>query len=343
MEAAAELASDSDWLPHRIDLAKGLIHFVRLSRADHRRMAFLTDDYVSENAARVTASLRNVAAAILPEAESRCHFIFHSAFCCSTLTARALDVEGHVMSLNEPVALQDLADAALGLGDLSRVRPHLQVTLELLARPFGTGEAVVIKPTDIVTPLAAEMLAVRPEARALLLYSPLSDFLRSVAKKGLFGRVWARRSFAFHGRLPAFDPGYSDQDRWLHTDLQVAALGWLQQQARFARLVRDQPPGRVATLDSGTLLNRRHDMLAAVDRLFELGLSPETVTAIADGTVFARDSKSRDRAFDADVRRSEHETAANSYGEEINMVVKWAEAVAGHVGVPLQPGAPLLV
>lgn len=342
METAAALASDPEWLPHRVDLAKGLIHFVRLSREDHRRMAFLTEDYVGEAAPRATAPIRDVAAAMPLGAGKGCRFIFHSAFCCSTLAARALDVTGHAMSLKEPVALQDLADAALGLGDPARVRPHLQLTLALLARPFGQGEAVVIKPTDIVTPLADEMLAARPEARALLLYSPLPDFLRSVAKKGLFGRVWARRSLSFHGRLPAFDPGYSEQDRWLHTDLQVAALGWLQQQARFARLVRDQPAGRVATLDSATLLARRHDMLAAVDCLFGLGLSPAMVAEIADGPVFAHDSKSRDKVFDADARRSEHEAAADAYGEEIEMVVKWAEAVAGHVGVPLQPGAPLL-
>jgi hypothetical protein len=342
METAAALASDADWLPHRIDTAQGVIHFVRLAREDHRRMAFLTEEYIGQAPARAAAPIGDVAAAAPPAGGTRCHFIFHSAFCCSTLVARALDVEGRVMGLKEPVALQDLANAALGPGDPARLRPHLALALALLARPFAPGEAVVIKPTDIVTPLAAEMLAARPEARALLLYSPLPDFLRSVAKKGLFGRVWARRSLAFHGRRPAFDPGYSEQDRWLHTDLQVAALGWLHQQARFARLVREQPAGRVATLDSVTLLARRQEMLAAVDRLFGLGLPSATVAAIADGPVFARDSKSHDKAFDASAREREHAAAAQAHGDEIAMVVKWAEAVAAHVGVPMRPGAPLL-
>jgi hypothetical protein len=342
METAAELALDADWLPHRIDVAKGLIHFVRLSREDHRKRPFLTEEYIGDAPSRAFATISDVARALPREPETRCHFIFHSAFCCSTLLTRALDVEGYVMGLKEPVALQDLADAALGLGELARIRPHLAVALKLLARPFEAGEAIVIKPTDIANPLAAEMLATRPKARALLLYSPLPDFLRSVAKKGLFGRVWARRSLAFHGRLPAFDPGYSDQDRWLHTDLQVAALGWLQQQARFAQLVREQPTGRVATLDSVTLLARRHETLARVDRLFDLALAPKSVTLIVDGPLFTRDSKKQHKTFDSETREREHALADDAYGEEIGMVVTWAEAVAAHVGVPMQLGAALL-
>lgn len=342
METATALALDAHWLPHRIDVATGRIDFVRLSREDHRRMAFLGDEYIDAAAPRAAAPIRDVAAAVPRDTGTRCHFVFHSAFCCSTLVARALDIEGYAQGLKEPVALQDLANVALGLGDPARIRPHLAVALELLARPFAAGEAVVIKPTDIVTPLADEMLGARPEARALLLYSPLPDFLRSVAKKGLFGRVWARRSLAFHGRQPAFDPGYSEQERWLHTDLQVAALGWLHQQARFARLVREQPAGRIATLDSVTLLARKQDMLAAIDRLFGLGLPADTVAAIADGPVFARDSKSHGKAFDTDMREREHAAAAAAHGDEIAMVVQWAEAVAAHLGVSMRPGAPLL-
>ena len=41
-------------------------------------------------------------------------------------------------------------------------------------------------------------------------------------------------------------------------------------------------------------------------------------------------------------RADEHARVEAAHGEEIAMVVRWAEAVAGHVGVPLRLGAPLL-
>ena len=40
----------------------------------------------------------------LPSAKAP-HFIFHSAFCCSTLLARAFDIEGQSIGLKEPTIL----------------------------------------------------------------------------------------------------------------------------------------------------------------------------------------------------------------------------------------------
>jgi hypothetical protein len=41
------------------------------------------------------------------------HFVFHTAFCCSTLLARALDVPGSSMGLKEPSVLVDFASVWL--------------------------------------------------------------------------------------------------------------------------------------------------------------------------------------------------------------------------------------
>lgn len=341
LDNAAATISDAQWLPHRVDVARGQIQFVHLSRDDHRRATFLSDEYIAAEAPRRTLAIGDVDAAASGLTSPRCHFIFHSAFCCSTLMARALDVEGHCMGLKEPRVLQDLTEASLALGDPRRLRPHLSLVGGLLARPFGAGEAVIVKPTNIVNPIAEDLLAALPAAKALLLYSPLPAFLRSVASKGLFGRIWARKSLASHGRRAAFDPGYDDMARWLHTDLQVAALGWLQQQAQFARMARELPAGRVATLDSETFLKRPADALVAADRLFDLGLGTATIEAIVAGPVFRQDSKSH-KPFDGEGRERQKMIVADAYAAEIDMVTNWADAVAKHAGVPLQLGSRLL-
>jgi len=335
------LAADVAWLPHRVVPASGQAQFVRLTREDHRRVTFLTDEYIGTEPPRVAQPIAAVVPAAAAAPRGRAQFIFHSAFCCSTLLARAVDVEGHAMGLKEPVALLDLAESLLATRDLPRLRAPLAATLDLLARPFGPGETVVVKPTNIVNALIEPILSLRPEAKALLLYSPLPDFLRSVARKGLFGRIWARRAYASLSRAPGFDPGYSAAERWEHTDLQVAALGWLQQQALFARLVRTQP-ARVRTLDTPSLLGDPAATMTALDALFGLGIPAETLGTIAAGPIFSRNSKRHAEPFDANRRAAEHEQAASAYGEEIDKVVAWAGAVAAHLGVPMTLAGGLL-
>lgn len=342
MDEARALAADFEWFPHRIDLSQGAMHFVRLTREDHRAATFIDDQYIGDGHGRKALPLASIATHALALPPARMHFIFHSAFCCSTLLARAVDVEGTSMGLKEPLALADLAEAAMATRAPERFRASLQVLLNLLARPFAADETVIAKPTNVANPLIGQMLALRPEAKALLLYSPLPDYLRSIAKKGLFGRTWARRLLASLLRMPEYDAGFTEAERWEHSDLQVAALAWLQQQAQFARLLREQPRGRLASLDSKTLLADPERTMAGVSALFGLSLHPGQVAAIASGPIFASDSKRHDQKFDAERRAEEHARTEAAHGEEIAMVVKWAEAVAAHVGVPLRLDAPLL-
>lgn len=338
-DIALSLGADAQWLPHRVDVRRGELSFVRLDRQAHRRATFLTDEYLTADTPRRMLPIGALGAAASAATPGRCHFIFHSAFCCSTLLARAFDIPGVAMGLKEPTALMNLSDAALGGAQIGNV---LRPVLDLLARPLAPDEAMVIKPTNVVNPLIDALLAQRDEAHALLLYSPLPAFLRSVAQKGLFGRIWARRSAASLARRPEFDPGYSAAERWEHSDLQVAALAWLQQQAQFHRLTRSQPAGRVATLDSATLLADPLRALTALAALFRLDVLPSTLEMIAGGPIFTRNSKRHDQPLDAALRAEQHAQADNAYGEEIAMVVAWAEAVAGHVGVPMHLDAPLI-
>jgi hypothetical protein len=342
MDEASALAADFEWIPNRIDTHKEAVHFVRLTREDHRRASFLSDEYIGDGRGRKTLTLAQVTAAAEAAPAGRCHFIFHSAFCCSTLLARAVDVDGRAMGLKEPYLLADLSEAALVSGSTDRVAAMLEPSLRLLARPFSTGEATVVKPSNVANPLIDLLLSMRGEARALFLYSPLPDYLRSIAKKGLWGRSWARNLFASLHRKPEFDAGFSQAQRWAQTDLQVAAMAWLQQQAQFARLLRQQPAGRIATLDSAKLLEDPARTMAAVSALFDLDLSLEQIGSIANGPIFASDSKRHDKSFDASARADEHARVEWAHGEEIGMVVRWAEAVATHVGVPLRLDAPLL-
>ena len=93
------------------------------------------------------------------------------------------------MTLKEPTALMALADIALAAGDVTRVRPAMKAVLDLMSRPFTPGEVVLIKPTNVTNPFMDQMLSLRSDACALLLYSPLPNFLKSLAQKGTLGAL----------------------------------------------------------------------------------------------------------------------------------------------------------
>lgn len=334
----AIVARDPLWLADRYDANQDVVHFRHVPRDVHRGATFLTDEYLP--AGRIVPVGRAAALAAAGPA-APLHFVFHSAFCCSTLLARAVDIDGIAMGLKEPVILNDLVGWKRRGGDPRAVARALDGAMALLARPFDPGGTVVVKPSNIVNCLAPAMLAMRPDMHALLLHAPLHIFLASVAKKGMWGRLWVRELLRGQLRDGFVDLGFDADAYFGQTDLQVAAVGWLAQQASFARLVAAHGPGRVRTLDSEALMAAPADSMSRLAALFGLPLDADRIDAIVAGPAFARHSKFG-TAFGERARADEYRDARAIHGEEIEKVLLWTEAVAAHAGVPMQLGASLL-
>lgn len=330
----SSLVADAGWLAHRFDPAAVAVHFRAVPRAEHARVTFITDDYLAPDAA-VSVPLAAAMAAAPPPGPV--HFLFHSAFCCSTVLARAFDLPGTAMGLKEPVFLNDLVGWQHRGGTARDIAPVLDAGLALLARPFSPGEATIIKPSNVTNGLAPGMMTMRPEARALLLYAPLPVFLGSVAKKGMTGRLWARDLLVKQLREGLHQLGLSSEDYLGQTDLQAAAMTWLAQQALFAHMA-GRFGDRVRSLDSDRLMAEPVAAMRALGRLFGLPLDAEAIVA---GPAFTTHSKSGDD-FGRAARAAENAAAAAEHAEEIGKVVVWTEAVARAAGVPMVPGRDLL-
>jgi hypothetical protein len=328
-----KVARDPLWLPDRYDPGHDAVHVRRVSRADHDRATFLTDEYLPADAPRLVVR-RGEAVAAAGE-PGPVHFVFHSAYCCSTMLARAFDLPGVAMGLKEPVLLNDLVGWKHRGGKPAEIASVLDDGLALLGRRFGAGEAVVIKPSNVVNSMLSAMLTVRPAARALLLHAPLRTYLASIAKKGMWGRLWVRDLLVKQLRDGLGWPGFTTEDYLGLTDLQAGAIGWLAQHALFARMAAKYP-GRVRTLDSATLMANPKAAMTALGKLFGLKLDAAAVVA---GPAFTRHSKSG-TDFGAAARAGEERDAAALHADEIDKVAVWAEAVAtsGGLGLVL-PGA----
>ncbi|CAN5272327.1 hypothetical protein BH10PSE12_BH10PSE12_09250 [soil metagenome] len=334
------IAQDAQWLPHRYDPVHDAVHFLKVDRQAHRAATFLVDGELPADAAKLVLRFDDSAQAAAPTA-APLHYIFHSAYCCSTLLARAFDYPGMSMALKEPVILTDIVGARRRGLEAAKVSRALDGVLNLLAQPFGPGEAVIVKPSNIITGIAAPMLALRPASRALLLHAPLRVYLTSIAKKGMWGRMWVREYFVAALKDGIVDLGFDPEQLMLQTDLQIAATGWLAQHKLFAQIASRFGPDRVQTLNSETLIARPLEAMTALIDLFGLAMTPDQIAALVAGPAFSRHSKF-DKAFSGQDRKSEERDAANLHADEIEKVVIWAEAVAKSQGVAMTLGSPLV-
>ncbi len=326
--AITQIVRDPSWFVHRHDPGHDAFHFRRLTREQHRAATFLNDDVLGAEASPLV--IRRSDAMAAKAAVAPVHFIFHSAFCCSSLLARAFDAPGVAMGLKEPMLLNDMVGWQHRGGTAQQIAPVLDDGLALLARPFAPGEAIVIKPSNLSNGLAPAMLTMRPAARALLLYAPLPVYLGSVAKKGMEGRLWVRDLMVKQLREGLQPFHYSGEDYLGQTDLQIAALGWLAQQALFLRML-GQFGDRLRSCDSEQLLADPVATMTALAGLFGLPLDAK---AVAAGPAFATHSKFGSD-FDVKARRAEINTAADTHGDEIAKVLIWAEKVADTAGLAL--------
>lgn len=334
-----EVVRDPAWLAHRYDPGHDAFHFRFTPREIHRSVTFITEELLPPAGDPIILRRRDAMAA--QRAEAPLHFIFHSAYCCSTMLARAFDLEGFAIGLKEPVLLNDLVGWRRRGAPPQQVAQVLGDSLDLLARPFSPGEAVVLKPSNVVNGLAEAMLAMRPKARALFLYAPLPTYLRSIARKDMWGRLWVRELLIGLLKDGLIDLGFSDEQYLGLTDLQVAAVGWLAQHALFARLVARFGRDRVATLDSQRLLAEPRMVIGSLIDHFGLSGSDEIVERIVTGPGFTSHSKSQ-AAFTTEQRDAEQRDAAAIHGDEIAKVEQWAHAVAAAAGLSLTLGAPLM-
>jgi hypothetical protein len=323
-----------EWLAHRYAPDQDTVHFIQVDREARRRAPFLTD---ADLGARKPYIVRRADAPVTGGV-APVRYIFHSAFCCSTLLANAYDRPGLAFSLKEPTILQDLVGWRHQGAAPVKIGAVLGDAVRLLARPFEAGEACVIKPSNVVNGFIPALIGGRDDVRALLLYAPLRIFIGSIAKKGVTGRLWVRDLLAKQLQEQFVDLGFTAQDYFRQTDLQVAAVGWLAQHMMFAKIAAKMPD-RVMTLDSEMLLARPDEALSALDALFGVVDTAEGRASVV-ANVFSRNSKTGE-TFDASNRRADQDAALGAYRDEIDKVVIWAEKVAEGAGVPMTLSAPL--
>lgn len=332
------LVADPAWFPHAVDMERRVVEFARIDRAGLAREAFLD--------ARMAGSVSGAAAAPLEALSSLIEanapkpaFIFHSAFCCSTLMARALDAPGDCLSLKEPDILMGLANAyrmARNPAARAEVDKARDLILALLARPHQASERVLIKPTNTANNLAPICAAGR--ARILFLYGDLKSFLVSVLKKGEACKAFVRKQYTIFALDPDGVGAIPERQALGFTDLQIAALVWRHQMELFTRLLSAPGEDNVRSLDFRRLLDKPAETLIGANHHMALKIDEKTLAAAAAGPVFQKNSKFDDQQYDAGARAQDEAELVARHSEELDMIENWAMQLK--LATDIQPTMP---
>jgi len=320
----------------------GTLCFNRIDRDSLSREAFLDQRMAGSVTARETASLSDVIAAVSSEVKPTPAFIFHSAFCCSTLLAKALDLPGTAISLKEPEVLMGLANAHRVDKQVRqssiRAKALVHTIFILLARQFTPTVRVLIKPTNSANNLLPDAIATG--AQVLLLYGDLRSFLVSVLKKGEACKSFVRQQYNIFALDAKGLAGIPARQAISFTDLQAAAVVWRHQMELFQRTLEATAHGQVLSLDFKTLMDAPGPVLQAVARHLGLPHNAATLDLTVQGSVFQTNAKFADQAYDVNQRNRDVQTIEMRYGETLDMIETWAKQVnlGTNIQMPL-PGA----
>ena len=248
---------DCDFL-ERINLDNGTLEFARVDLAQFRSANFLDERLERQTGARKSLSIPDAARIVsgLRSGQDRLrkiNYIFHSAFCCSTLISRCLDIPGSSRSLREPSVLLQLANCKRAGHPLARDSNKFMALLDTaavcLTLTGDGGEYVALKATNAANNIAGEISACESTGSILLLYSGLERFLVSVIGKGEGCRAYVRRLFNL---IRGDSPHVRDiplEVCMQMTDLQLAAFVWHMQLEQYLALLETPAHSTIRTLD----------------------------------------------------------------------------------------------
>jgi hypothetical protein len=331
-KSGSDLLRSPDFYPVKMDFDSGCVSFVPMSKATYQTSSFLDGRTQPTSAERydVIAADLLLASAEIPPTPNPVHYIFHAAFCCSTLLARYLELIPPCFVLKEPLFLTQMAvvrpremeahnDGALEPREWTRL---FDLCIRLLGRGYAAEDVVAIKVNDICNSLGEMLLTRDPASKAVFVTIGLKEFLLVLLKsperrQWLRGRLLkARKDAAVIPELAGFDP-----ERM--SDAEGGAYLWSLNEALRARLC-SLYPSRVLTVPGEEISERPHQAVLAAARHFGLPVSKGLPKHIFSDATAARHAKDASRNYDACSRRKELKTLQKQIGAEADGGVEWA-------------------
>ncbi|HEX4293965.1 MAG TPA: hypothetical protein VHZ29_07515 [Rhizomicrobium sp.] len=302
------LASSPALYPFAYDPARDALMFVRMDEAAYRAASFL-DERMNVRGEWAPAAAVEQALAGARDVRAL-HFIFHAGHVGSTLLSRLLDEARGVLSLREPLPLRVVAE------HFSPAR--LEMLLRLWERGFESTQAVVLKATSSTERLAATLLAMRPQSRAVMLNVGAETYLATMlAGENSAADLNAQGAERMH-RLATLLGAPAPRPATLG---ELIAMSWAAERLTQADAVRALG-ARALAVDFDAMLEDVPGTMARV--LAHFGLRAED-GRFAASAALSRYSKAPEHAYSPSLRRELLTQARKNFASEIRDALGWLE------------------
>ncbi len=274
-QAMQKISSSPDLFPARIRFADDKAYFVKMSPQWYSESVFL-DPARMKGTYVIESNLQWAQTVAENIAWHPTNFIFHTAFCGSTLMAQALDAMFNSLPLREPELLGNVLYYLRSSpeNNIDKI-PWLERVVRLLSRSYHPQQYVVVKANDNANPLMINLLKWRSDIPILFMYTPLSEFLVGCLKAD--NRLaWIRQRF---NAVKALAQGLLNTDgEWSVDDNaygEMAAIYWSYNIALYLK-ARQLSSQQIRSLDFNQMLARPRDSVEACAKLFALQALPNT-------------------------------------------------------------------
>ncbi len=272
----------------------------------------------------------------------RVGFIFHIAYCCSTLLARYLELLPGAFVLKEPFIITQLAEmnrerghaeAAADLRDLARV------CVQLLAREYNPSGTVIAKLADQCNALGGTLMASSGMGKSVFLGLELRLFLLACLKTGE-RRTWVRRRAAIAAQDVAPSP-LAQMHPETMDDGHAAAYLWLTNGVLLQKLLHDARRENVLIIDGEAICEQPEAKLREIASWFGLQPSESDLRTALDDQTAGRYSKDPAKTFTREDRRAEFAAIYAKLGNEAEAAMTWASRLAPDLGLDPSSGGML--
>jgi hypothetical protein len=326
------LLSSPDLYPLELDFRARRITFAPMSRAAYQASSFLDFRILACTSERVNLPLSEVLPLLLLRerpALRPVRFIFHTAYCCSTLLARYLEVLPSCFVLKEPQTLTQLAaleafmrNTATVVHDPSDLGRMLELCMMLLGRTYNAEEVVIIKTSDACNAFAKTLLGRDFRSRAIFVTTSLTEFLLSVLKSPE-RRRWLRARLIAAVRDAAAIPKLRGFVPSRMSDAIGGAYLWLLNQELRMRLC-DGAGERVLVATADQISDTPELAVCAATEHLILPHSCTSIKEILSGPASMQYSKDQSKSYSAELRRRELAALGKQFGAEVATGIEWA-------------------
>jgi len=331
---AIDIINDAQWHLCHIDITTYTARFAYLSREIINKATFLDQRFFETfPGSFIELDLRQFARYDFLQLNPHpINYIFHTAFCGSTLLTRCLNIEGTNLSLSEPEVLMQLATFKRNFPEFSRSPDWLKivgVVVNLLARPFTKGEKILIKPSNSANNLIGDLLSLNKASKAIFLYSSLQAFLISNLKKGVAYEPFCELLI----KCFAMDSNYLSRhgiEKYQHLKpLEKSALAWHMQQNEFSNYFCSSLKNQGKSLVVSDFLAEPRQVLEHVTAFISTEMNTSQIANILTSSAFTTHAKAQTGKYDKDIKRIEDNVIQTDNTIKLKDATKWAEMHCG--------------